>query len=88
MQNNVELKNRELNVGDTAFFRSVVVNGTGATECFVVIDKIVDKENKIYHVTNPENKNIDWTVQDIDEEKEIKKVGKNQVVCLGWLVKI
>ena len=88
MQSNKELKDRKLYIGDSLLYRSAIVNGTGATECSVVVDEIVDRENKIYHVVSPQNKRLNWTVQDIDEEKEIKKVGKNQIVCLGWLVKI
>lgn len=80
------INDRILDVGTKCEYHSAAVNGTGyccGMNC--VITKVISPENRIYKVTETDDKPREWIVQDVDESAERERIGKNLAI-LSWIV--
>ena len=79
----MELKERNLNVGDICTYICSMINGTGATYAKCVVTDVLSKEEKRYRLEEIGG-DRSWTLQDIDEKVEWERIGKN-LEHLEWI---
>ena len=81
------VNDRILKVGTKCEYHSAFVNGTGycyGEDC--VISEVISPKDRLYRVKETATKKPrEWIVQDINEEAERKRIGKDCEI-MSWIV--